>query len=136
MTGLRYLLDTDICIYVIKRHPVTVARRIAALPDGTLGMSVVTYGELWRGVERSQHRERNLDALHQLTAVITVQPLPADAGRIYGDIRTRLERTGTPIGGNDLWIAAHALAADLTLVTNNGREFSRIEDLRLENWTN
>jgi tRNA(fMet)-specific endonuclease VapC len=130
----RYLLDTDICIYFIKRHPATVAERIAALPDGTVSMSVIAYGELQRGVERSQHREQNLAALNEMTEIIGVRALPEQAGRIYGVIRTTLEKSGTPIGNNDLWIAAHALAEDLTLVTNNGREFRRIEGLRVENW--
>lgn len=130
----RYLLDTDICIYFIKRHPVSVAERIAALPDNAVSMSVIAYGELRRGVERSLHHEQNLAALNQMTEIINVKALPQTAGQIYGVIRTKLEKSGTPIGNNDLWIAAHALAEDLTLVTNNGRKFKRIDGLRVENW--
>ena len=98
-------------------------------------MSVITYGELWRGVQKSQRREHNLTALRQLTSILPVDPLPIEAGRRYGSIRSALERAGTPIGNNDLWIAAHALAKDLILVTNNEREFARIDGLRIENWT-
>lgn len=130
----RYMLDTDICIYFIKGRPASVAEMIAAQPPGSVVMSVITLGELRRGAERSQHREQNLATLHALIRAIQVEPLPIQAGEIYGEIRTRLERAGTPIGGNDLWIAAHAMAAGLTLVTNNEREFTRIEGLSVENW--
>ncbi len=96
---------------------------------------MITYGELWRGVQKSQQRERNLAALMQLVSILPVTPLPIETGRYYGQIRATLERSGTPIGNNDLWIAAHALAENLILVTNNEREFARISDLRIENWT-
>jgi tRNA(fMet)-specific endonuclease VapC len=129
-----YLLDTDISIYCIKRRPSEVAQRLAGLPPGSAGLSVITYGELWRGVQRSQQYQRNLDALMQLISILPVTPLPIEAGKHYGRIRSTLERAGTPIGNNDLWIAAHALAENLILVTNNEREFARIDGLRLENW--
>ena len=134
MKALRYLLDSDTCIYLIKQRPVVVAERLASLPPGQAGVSVVSHGELWRGALRSQQPERNLAALAQLISVLPVQALPVDAGMAYGRIRAALERGGTPIGGNDYWIAAHAVAADLILVTNNTREFARVADLRLENW--
>jgi len=132
--ALRYLLDSDTCIYLIKQRPVVVAERLASLPPGQAGVSVVSHGELRRGALRSQQPERNLVALAQLISVLPVQALPVDAGMAYGRIRVALERGGTPIGGNDYWIAAHAVAADLILVTNNTREFARVADLRLENW--
>ncbi len=130
----RYMLDTDICIYFIKGRPASVAEKITSQPPGSVVMSVITLGELRRGAERSQHREQNLASLHALTRAIHVLPLPVQAGEVYGEIRTRLERAGTPIGGNDLWIAAHAMAAELTLVTNNQGEFTRIDGLAVENW--
>lgn len=133
-TTARYLLDTDTCIYLIKNKPLAVARKLARLPAGHAGMSVITYGELWRGVQKSQHAERNAVALASLITILPVQPLTAEAGAHYGDIRSALERAGKPIGNNDLWIAAHARAMGWTLVSNNEREFSRVSDLRLQNW--
>ena len=134
MIRLRYLLDSDISIYCIKHKPFSVARRLAELPPGAAGLSVISYGELWRGVQKSQQRENNLTALMQLVSILPVGPLPIEAGMYYGYIRSALERAGTPIGNNDLWIAAHALAENLILVTNNEREFARIDGLRIENW--
>lgn len=134
MSTARYLLDTDTCIYLIKNKPPAVARKLAKLPAGHAGISVVTYGELWRGVQKSQQVERNAEALAALVTVLPVQPLAIEAGLHYGDIRATLERAGKPIGNNDLWIAAHARAMGWTLVTNNEREFSRVSELRLQNW--
>lgn len=134
MKNLVYLLDSDSCIYLIKQRPVAVAQRLADLPSGQAGISVISHGELWRGALRSQQPERNLAALAQLISVLPVQPLPVEAGMAYGQIRAVLEGMGTPIGNNDCWIAAHAVAAELILVTNNIREFARVENLRVENW--
>lgn len=134
MSAARYLLDTDTCIYLIKNKPPIVARKLAKLPLGHAGISVVTYGELWRGVQKSQQIERNAEALAALLTILPVQPLAIEVGLHYGDIRSALERTGKPIGNNDLWIAAHARAMGWTLVTNNEREFSRVSELRLQNW--
>ena len=97
-------------------------------------MSVITFGELRHGAEKSRSRDKALATLTALGETITVLPLPADAGTHYGEIRATLERAGTLIGNNDLWIAAHARSANLTLVTNNEREFGRIDKLRIENW--
>lgn len=130
----RYLLDTDICIYIAKHHPPALRQRFEQAQPGELAMSVVTYGELRHGAEKSQWRAKALDTLATLTDAITILEMPEQAGARYGAIRADLERAGTPIGANDLWIAAHALAEDLTLVTNNGREFRRIDGLRVENW--
>ncbi len=130
----RYLLDTDICIYITKHHPPHLRQRFEQARPGELAMSVITYGELRRGAEKSQWRDRALATIQSLSEVIEILDLPAAAGAVYGEIRTQLERAGTPIGGNDLWIAAHAMAAELTLVTNNQGEFARIEGLAVENW--
>lgn len=134
MSATHYLLDTDTCIYLIKNKPPTVARKLAKLPTGHAGISVITYGELWRGVQKSQHVERNAEALAALVTVLPVQTLAIEAGLHYGDIRATLERSGKRIGNNDLWIAAHARALGWTLVSNNEREFSRVSELRLQNW--
>lgn len=132
--GPRYLLDTNICIYIAKNRPAKVRRRFEQSTTGELAMSVVTFGELRYGAEKSQAQDRALATLTALAEAISVLTLPAEAGAHYGQIRAALERAGLPIGNNDLWIAAHARAAGLTLISNNRREFSRIEALRIENW--
>lgn len=127
---LTWLLDTNICIYIAKHRPPEVARRFAELEVGQVGMSVVTYGELHNGAMKSQQREMALEKLESLTGLIPVLPMAESVGQQYGKIRSHLEQSGTPIGNNDLWIAAHALDLGLVLVTNNLREFQRIPDLR------
>lgn len=132
--AVRYLLDTNICIYIAKHNPPAVRERFARHPAAELAMSVITLGELRFGAEKSQSRERALNAIHALVTLIQVAPLPALAGEHYGQIRAGLQALGQPIGNNDLWLAAHARAEDWTLVTNNEREFTRVEGLRMENW--
>ncbi|MBU2854945.1 MULTISPECIES: type II toxin-antitoxin system VapC family toxin [Acidithiobacillus] len=129
-----YLLDTNICIYITKHHPPEVRARFAQHRAAELGMSVVTFGELMYGAEKSQARDKALKVLDQLRSSIQVLEMPVVAGQHYGQIRARLEKMGKPIGNNDLWIAAHALSEDRVLVTNNTQEFSRVEGLQLENW--
>ena len=130
----RYLLDTDICIYTAKARPPEFARRLGSLAPGSVAMSVVTLGELVFGAERSQARERAMGKLARLIELIPVLGLPESAGRHYGRIRAALTAAGTPIGNNDLWIAAHAAADALILVSNNSREFERVPGLQVENW--
>lgn len=130
----RYLLDTHICIYIARHQPPEVRERFARHAADELAMSLVTYGEMRFGAEKSLARERVLAGLEQLTRLIQVLPLPVEAGEHYGEIRAALQRSGQPIGNNDLWIAAHARAADCVLVTNNEREFVRVAGLRVENW--
>ena len=132
-----YMLDTDICVYVAKqRHYPQVLARFNRLRFGDVGMSIVSYGELRFGAQKS---ERPNEAIRQLGTFLEAVPIlamePATA-EYYGRLRCELERQGKPIGTNDLWIAAHCLQLGLTLVTNNEREFSRIPDLTIENWTN
>jgi tRNA(fMet)-specific endonuclease VapC len=97
-------------------------------------ISVITWGELRYGAERSAQRGSVVQSLAEFVALVPVEPLPKAAGVDYGAIRAALEAGGTPIGNNDLWIAAHARSAGLTLVTNNEREFRRVQDLKVENW--
>jgi tRNA(fMet)-specific endonuclease VapC len=130
----RYLFDTNICIYIRRRRPTEILKRFQALQSGDAVISVITYGELRYGAEKSQERERALALLDDLITLIPTQPLPAAAGEAYGAIRLDLERSGMMMGNNDLWIAAHARSAGLTLVTNNAREFRRVPSLALENW--
>jgi tRNA(fMet)-specific endonuclease VapC len=130
---VRYLWDTDTCIYARRRPPKIVAR-LADLGPGDVRISVVTYGELVYGTTKSADPEQALAGLGRFIASISVLPLPEAAGDLYAEIRHGLATKGELIGPNDLWIAAHALAADLTLVTNNEREFRRVKGLKLENW--
>ena len=130
----RYLLDTDICIYIAKRRPAQVQARLAALSAGAVAMSAVTYGELWHGATRSQRSAEAFAVLERLARAAPVLALDDEAARHYGEIRAALESKGKVIGNNDLWIAAHARSVKLVLVTNNEREFSRVPGLTVENW--
>jgi len=132
----RYLLDTNIFVYIRRQRPPEVMARFQRLKPGEAAMSVITYGELQYGAEKSASRAQALRQLDELTALIPVLPMPADVGRSYGSIRAALESRGEIIGNNDLWIAAHASAADLTLVSNNEREFKRVPGLKVQNWVN
>lgn len=129
----RYLLDSDICIYAMKRSPAALLGRLERFAPVT-AISVIVYGELWFGRTQSSQSEAASARLVALLESVEVLPLPVDAGTHYGVVRASLEANGTPIGLNDTWIAAHALAEDLTLVTNNEREFKRVTGLRVENW--
>ncbi len=132
--SLRYLLDTNMCVYAVSgRHPL-VTRKLDRQGTGKVCISVIVLGELLFGISKSQRRDDALLRLEALQQIADAMELPVDAAAHYGDIRAHLERAGTPIGNNDLWIAAHARAADLILVTNNAREFARVPDLKLENW--
>lgn len=130
----RYLLDTNICIYIAKHNPPAVRERFARHTAAELVMSVVTLGELRFGAEKSQARERALETITRLAALIQVAPVPESAGEHYGQIRAQLQRQGQPIGNNDLWLAAHARAEGWILVSNNEREFQRVAGLQVENW--
>ncbi len=130
----RFLLDTNICIHIRQVRLLQVVTRFRTLDTGAASMSVITYGELRYGAEKSAVRERALAMLTELVNVIPVEPIPPSAGAVYGAVRAELERRGAMIGNHDLWIAAHALAADLTLVTSNEREFRRVPGLKVENW--
>ena len=132
--SLRYLLDSDICIYIMRRSSPALTRRLDRLAP-QCALSTVVYGELCFGESASARRTEAAAHIAALLETIQVLPLPLEAARHYGNIRARLEKVGQPIGGNDTWIAAHALAENLTLVTNNEREFRRVQDLRVENWT-
>lgn len=131
---LRYLLDTDIVVYLMHRRSEAVAAKFARLRPVEVAISCVAFGELRYGAEKSAQRETSMVLLTRLLDRIAVLPLGGSASEAYGRVRAALEAKGTPLGNNDLWIAAHALAANLTLVTNNVREFARVPGLKLENW--
>jgi tRNA(fMet)-specific endonuclease VapC len=130
----RFLLDTNICIYIRRRRPPEILKRFSRLQVGEAAISVVTYGELIYGAEKSEQREAATRQLEELASLLPVLPLPADAGRNYGALRAELEASGRVIGNNDLWIASHAKAAKLILVTSNEREFQRVSGLEIQNW--
>jgi|SRR5476649_629132 len=132
--SVRYLLDTNILIYLTKHKPPSVRERFARHSASELAMSVITLGELRYGAEKSQSRERALSAVHQLESLMQVVHLQEATAEHYGQIRAQLQAKGQVIGNNDLWLAAHARAAGWILVTNNVREFERVPGLQVENW--
>lgn len=129
-----WLLDTNICIYLIKRKPERVLRRLRELDISTVGVSSITVAELQYGVSKSSQPERNALALAALLAPLDVLAFDDDAAAVYGRVRAELERAGTPIGSMDLLIASHARALGRTVVTNDAREFRRVAGLKVENW--
>lgn len=131
---MKYMLDTNIIAYIRNQQPEAVLRQFARYQPEDLCVSVITLAELEYGVFRSSKPEYNRQALMLLLSRIAVIPFDEAAAREYGRIRDDLTRTGTLIGANDLLIAAHACSLGLTLITNNIREFERVEGLRLENW--
>lgn len=130
---MRYLLDTNICTYVINERPAAVLAQFLAHEEDGLGISAITASELYWGVRKSGS-QRNLKALEKFMAPLNVIDYGLVAAQAYGILRAELERKGTPIGPLDLQIAAHALALNLTLVTNNLREFKRVPGIKLVNW--
>ena len=131
----RYMLDTDICIYISKRRPPEVKARFEQLKPGQMVMSTITYGELYYGASKSNQSEEALAALGVTIRDIPVEDLTSTASQAYGIIRAALEKQGRVIGNNDIWIAAHAMSLGFTLATNNDREFLRVTGLSVENWT-
>lgn len=132
---MKYMLDTNICIYCIKKKPLEVINKFLQYDPEDICISSITYGELMHGVEKSQAVEKNRLALALFLSPIQILPFDAEASEAYGKIRADLERKGTPIGPMDMLIAGHAQAENLVLVTNNTREFIRVSNLRVEDWT-
>jgi tRNA(fMet)-specific endonuclease VapC len=130
----RYLLDSDICIYALSGHHPAATARFDHLQPGEAVISAIAYGELLFGASKSRAPAAAAARLTALTLVANLAPLPLEAATHYAAIRRHLEAAGIPIGGNDLWIAAHARATGLVLVTNNEREFRRVPGLAVENW--
>ena len=131
---MKYMLDTNICIFVIKHKPETVIQRFMEHDPSEICISSITYAELVHGVEKSQAKEKNRIALTLLLSKIQIIPFDSLAAQVYGVVKADLQRQGTPIGPLDTLIASHAKSLDLTLVTNNTREFIRVEGLKLEDW--
>ena len=132
---MKILLDTDICIYVINRRNPKPLERLRSYEIGEVGISAITFAELRFGVENSARPTENLERLERFLLPLEIMPFNAEAGRVYGRVRTQLKRTGLPIGNNDLLIACHALSLGAAIATNNLREFSRVKGLRVEQWS-
>lgn len=131
---MKYMLDTNICIYIIKKHPPNVLHKFKSLHLGDIYMSSVTLAELMCEVEKSQHHQKNKTALEEFTLPLEIMQFNEEAAKYYGNIRAQLEKKGVVIGPYDLMIAAHALALNSILVTSNVKEFSRIPKLKIEDW--
>jgi tRNA(fMet)-specific endonuclease VapC len=133
---MKYMLDTNICLYLIKKKPENVLINLhSKIVDGVT-ISAITLAELMHGVEASAYPEKNALALNQFLSIVDILPFDDEAASEYGKICATLRRQGTPIGAMDMLIAAHAKAKGLIVVTNNIREFKRVEGLGLENWVN
>ena len=132
---MKYLLDTNICIYIINEKPDKVLRKFEQYPVHEFGISSITHAELQYGVEKSKNKNTNQDALDEFLLPLTILPLHGKKlVRCYGKIRASLESKGNTIGPLDMLIAAHVLSLDLTIISNNIKEFSRIPNLKCENW--
>ncbi|MBF0231561.1 MAG: type II toxin-antitoxin system VapC family toxin [Desulfamplus sp.] len=131
---MRYLLDTNICIYLIKKRPVEVIERFRQHSPKDVAISIITLFELQYGIEKSQYRKRSEDALTKFLQPLDLIDLDRSSAIEAANIRAQLEKKGMPIAPYDLLIAGLARSQSMTLVTNNTREFERIADLRLENW--
>ena len=132
---MKYMLDTNICIFIIKHKPEKVIDKFLKLKANDICISSVTFAELSYGVEKSQAKMKNRIALTLFLSNIEIKPFDSKAAEEYGIVRTELEKAGQPIGPLDTQIAAHARSLGFTLVTNNTREFKRVSKLTLEDWT-
>ncbi len=131
---MKVMLDTNTCIAIIRQQPPQALRRFDTYKVGEIGISWVTLAELEFGVAKSQHQEKNQTALDEFVLPLEIADLNREAARVYGRVRTLLEKKGTPIGSLDMMIGAHALSLGVTLATNNTKEFSRIKGLIVVDW--
>jgi len=133
---VKYLLDTDICIYLIRKKPVSVIRKLDTLPNSEIALSTISIFELQYGVENSQHRKQSQLALnHFLEPIQHILPVDRQVAEYAARVRASLKEMGTPIGTYDVLISAVALSHELILVSNNTKEFERVKGLKLENWS-
>jgi len=131
---MKVMLDTNMCIYLIKQRSQEALQKFRFFPVGDIGISAITLAELEYGVAKSAQPKRNRDALEAFVSPVVVAPFDKQATEVYGRIRAALEKRGRPIGAMDLLIAAHALSLGVRLVTHNEGEFRRVPGLRVENW--
>lgn len=132
---MKFMLDTNICIYLIKLKPQKVLKHFQSHDVGDIGISSITLAELRYGVAKSQHIEKNRQALDEFILPLEIADFDEAAAGVYGTIRAALEKVGRPIGSMDMLIGAHALALDVALITNNTKEFKRIKNLKVVDWT-
>lgn len=132
---MKFMLDTNICIYLIKKHPANVLKKLERQLIQDVCISSITLAELMFGVEKSLHKEKNKAALNEFILPLEIVSFDDNAANHYGEIRAYLEAKGKLIGSLDLMIAAHARSLGLTLITNNEKEFSRVQHLKIDNWS-
>ena len=131
---MNYLIDTNICIYIMNKRPATVIEKFKTMEPGEICISSITVSELQYGVAKSTRKGENSKRLSSFLLPFEILPYDEKAAAVYGDIRSQLEQSGQTIGPLDLLIGAHALSLDLTIITNNTKEFSRIDRLDVEDW--
>lgn len=131
---MKYMLDTNICIYLIKKKPISVRKNLELISPNDVFISSITSSELWFGVYKSKFVEQNTVALLEFLSTIQISPYDENAAISYGEIRAYLEKSGNLIGSNDMLIAAHALSLNYGLVTNNEQEFRKVKQLTVLNW--
>jgi len=131
---MKYMLDTNICIGLIRQKPASLIKRLTDCAPGDVGISTITVAELMHGAQKSSQVEKNLSALEQFLLPIEVADFDQNASVAYGFVRASLEQAGNLIGSMDMLIGAHALSLDVILVTNNAGEFKRIPHLKMEDW--
>ena len=132
---MKYLIDTNICIYIMYKRPKEIIKKFRQFEPGEIGISTITVSELQYGISKSEHRKKNQLRLEEFITPLEILNYDEEAAWAYGDIRFQLEKRGRPIGPLDLLIAVQAASRDLILVTNNDKEFKRIKKLKVENWT-
>lgn len=131
---MRYMLDTNACIHIIKKQPDSIVRKLKRIRVEQIGISGIVVAELAYGIRQSERRKQNQEAVEEFLSYVLVEDWPAAAAKEYGNIRTHLQNKGMPIGAMDLLIAAHAMYNKSILVTDNLKEFKRIPGLKIENW--
>jgi tRNA(fMet)-specific endonuclease VapC len=131
---MKYLIDTNICIYIMNKRPIKVIQKFKQFDVGEICVSTITVSELQYGVVKSKNHRLNRQRVQEFLSPLEIIPYDESAANMYGDIRYQLEKRGEPIGPLDLMIAAHALSGNFVLVTNNEKEFKRIKQLKIENW--
>jgi tRNA(fMet)-specific endonuclease VapC len=131
---MKYLIDTNICIYIMSKRPIKVIQKFKQFDVGEICVSTITVSELQYGVVKSKNHRLNRQRVQEFLSPLEIIPYDESAANMYGDIRYQLEKRGEPIGPLDLMIAAHALSGNFVLVTNNEKEFKRIKQLKIENW--
>ena len=131
---MKYLIDTNICIYIMNKKPDDVIQKFKQIKIGEIGVSTITISDLQYGISKSRKRKKNEIRLNEFITPLEILPYDESAAKAYGDLRYELEKAGKPIGPLDLLIAAHAVSRNLIVVTNNDKEFKRIKKLKVENW--